>query len=261
MRTQELIKSGILETYVLGLATDQEIALVQDASRTDPDVELEILAIEQQLLNIASQDTPDLPASVKSELEQKLFTQEKPQPKVIAFNTYKAIAASVAILLVGSVSFNVYQYKNLSSTKAELADLRLKNSSLAQNNESTLTKLKAAESTAQAAISPGQRIVALASITNDSTHNASVIWNPSSKEAFIVASNLPAPPSGKQYQLWALVGGKPVDAGVFNPTQGLELAKVKDVANAEMFAVTIEDMGGKPTPSLETLCFAGKVAP
>ncbi len=61
-----------------------------------------------------------------------------------------------------------------------------------------------------------------------------------------------------QYQLWAIVDGKPVDAGVFDSTTA-GLLKMKALAGAAAFAVTIEPRGGKATPSLETLQVIGNV--
>ena len=62
-----------------------------------------------------------------------------------------------------------------------------------------------------------------------------------------------------QYQLWAIIDGKPVDAGVFdNNFKGL--LKMKDVGTgAATFAVTIEPRGGRQTPTLETMQVAGNV--
>ena len=55
-------------------------------------------------------------------------------------------------------------------------------------------------------------------------------------------------PTGKQYQLWAIVDGKPVDAGVINNCIGL--CKMKKIDHAEAFAITLEKEGGSPTPTL-----------
>ena len=69
---------------------------------------------------------------------------------------------------------------------------------------------------------------------------------------------MPAAPQGMQYQLWAIVDGKPVDAGVFDvATSGL--LKMKTLDGAVAFAVTIEPRGGRPSPTLETMQVIGNV--
>ncbi len=42
---------------------------------------------------------------------------------------------------------------------------------------------------------------------------ATVYWNTVSKDVYVLQNSMPKAPSGKQYQLWAIVNGKPVDAG------------------------------------------------
>ena len=47
------------------------------------------------------------------------------------------------------------------------------------------------------------------------------VWQPfigtlQSKEVYLLVNQLPTPDPDKQYQLWAIVDGNPVDAGVFD---------------------------------------------
>ena len=78
--------------------------------------------------------------------------------------------------------------------------------------------------------------------------------------AYLDVIDLPAPPTNKQYQLWAIVDGQPVDMGVFDNAVGVKTFEaVPFIANAQAFAVTVEDIGGSPTPSLETMVVIGNV--
>ena len=70
-----------------------------------------------------------------------------------------------------------------------------------------------------------------------------VYWDKATHETHIFCPTLPAPPAGKQYQLWAIDGEKVVDAGVFD-LKGLQ--KVKKVDKFQKFAVTLERAGGVP---------------
>ena len=68
---------------------------------------------------------------------------------------------------------------------------------------------------------------------------------------------MPSPGDGKQFQLWALVGGKPVDAGVFVTGQeGIQ--RVKDVMNADIWAVTLEPKGGSLSPTMDQMYLISK---
>jgi anti-sigma-K factor RskA len=56
------------------------------------------------------------------------------------------------------------------------------------------------------------------------------------------------------------VKGVPVDAGTvdLNSIENV-FQKMKTIAEAEAFAVTIEKTGGSASPSLETICLMGKI--
>jgi anti-sigma-K factor RskA len=87
------------------------------------------------------------------------------------------------------------------------------------------------------------------------------LYNPTTKAVYLDVRKLPAPPTGKQYQLWALDNGKPVDAGVLAAatTAGDSLQQMKDIASAQAFAMTVEPEGGSINPTLSTLTVVGNI--
>lgn len=86
---------------------------------------------------------------------------------------------------------------------------------------------------------------------------ASVYWNQSSQEVYLSIQNLKTLTPEQQYQLWAIVDGKPVDMGVFDSGHPIGLIKMRNVGKAAAFAVTIEPRGGKSSPTLETMQVLG----
>jgi len=88
----------------------------------------------------------------------------------------------------------------------------------------------------------------LINIPGKASGHAQVIWNTKTHEVFVAGVSLPAPPSGKQYQLWAIVDGKPVDAGVMHEIKNVA-QKMKTFDRADAFAISIEKEGGNPTPT------------
>jgi anti-sigma-K factor RskA len=70
-------------------------------------------------------------------------------------------------------------------------------------------------------------------------------------------NKMPQAASGKQFQLWAIVDNKPVDAGVIDACTGL--CKMKNIPRASAFAITLEKKGGSATPSLDQMYVLGKV--
>lgn len=83
---------------------------------------------------------------------------------------------------------------------------------------------------------------------------AAVYVNPLDQSSFLDVISLPAPPSDKQYQLWALVNGQPVDMGVFDINiEAGSFSEVPYIADAGAYAVTLEPRGGSVNPSLDQL--------
>ena len=87
---------------------------------------------------------------------------------------------------------------------------------------------------------------------------ADVYWH-TSKKVFLEMKNLPAAPSGKQYQLWAIVDGKPVDMGMYSAKADSTVQEMKSVDNAQAFAITLEKEGGNPTPTMEEMYVMGTI--
>ena len=68
-------------------------------------------------------------------------------------------------------------------------------------------------------------------------------------------------PADKQYQLWALKDGQPIDMGVFDPVTPEDgLLEMGRVPGADAFAVTLEPRGGSANPTLEEMYVYGTPA-
>ena len=77
-----------------------------------------------------------------------------------------------------------------------------------------------------------------------------VFWSPTHGLVF-AATNLPALPPGRVYQLW-VVADAPISAGIGQLTGGGELSVVSTPtapARPKAFALTIEPEGGSPAPT------------
>jgi anti-sigma-K factor RskA len=65
-----------------------------------------------------------------------------------------------------------------------------------------------------------------------------------------------------QYQLWAIVDGKPFDAGLLIETKTADnkynIQKMKSFGKAEAFAITLEKKGGSATPSMDKMYVISK---
>ena len=80
------------------------------------------------------------------------------------------------------------------------------------------------------------------------------IFSPSQKRMMLMASNLPAVPQGKAYELWIIAAnGVPIAAGVFKPDEHgnavmMDHPMPEGVA-AKAFAITVESEAGSDKPT------------
>jgi anti-sigma-K factor RskA len=79
-----------------------------------------------------------------------------------------------------------------------------------------------------------------------------LLFDPDSQKALFYAFNMPPLPSGKTYQLWAILD-KPISAGTFAPDAGnktrLLIKRVPELTRINKFAVSLEPEGGRPAPT------------
>jgi anti-sigma-K factor RskA len=171
-----------------------------------------------------------------------------------------AIAASVALLL--SLIGNVLLYKNWQQANGELVALQSDNARIAAATQASYRqRLGEVQEQYVSLLSNEFRAVALAGTKTAPAAKARVLYNPSTKAVYVDVKNLPALPADKQYQLWALDNGKPVDAGVLATATaaGDSLQHMKDIASAQAFAMTIEPVGGSVNPTLSTMTVMGAI--
>ena len=87
-----------------------------------------------------------------------------------------------------------------------------------------------------------------------------VLSNETKRQNFLDIRSLPAAPTGKQYQLWAIKGNDKISMGVFDvPKEVGEFVAVPFVDAPDAYAVTLENAGGVASPTLEEMYVVGAV--
>ena len=265
MNINEVISSGLLESYVLGTTNADETAMIRELCRKQPELLKEIELIEEALINYASENAPPLNARLKETLHSKVFNEQGGNEKIIPIQTtgpslkaYKfGIAASILLLIVsGAYIFTLHQKLNRLTT--EIAALSTSKSYMAEEFKIQQASLTDINNKFNIVSNPKIKTIALNGMNSLADKSALVHWNPETREVYFNASALPVPVN-KQYQLWAIVDGKPVDAGVIDLQNSTAFQKMKLISGAKAFAVTIEPVGGSNSPSLDTMCLLGNV--
>lgn len=274
MDIKNYILSGAIESYVLGIATPEEMLELETMANTHAEVKLAIASfeelLEQQCLSNAVPPPSFLKEKVMAALQNEAlpqaasFTnpilngQSKPLGKIIPINTAPkgmrwlqgAIAASI-ILLLGSAILNFYFYSQYRHYSTEYKTL------LAQHTMLT-AKADILEASYKTIKNPEIKAVPMNAVANKQGL-ATVYWDKKSAEVWLMVNNLPQTPNGKQYQLWAIVDGKPVDGGIIDLGKKDALVKMKNMSNAQAFAITLEKTGGNPTPTPDQMFVLGKI--
>lgn len=276
MNIQAYIESGVIESYVLGMTDSQEAAELEQLSSQYPEIKQAIDAFEASLEKQAFANTSMPPANLKEKLmftlKDEFAKEENKATPIISLQerdaiTYQApvksmgvwtkyVAAASIILLVASAGLNVYFYKEAKEAKGNYLALLKENTTITADNRVYQTKMLDIYNSMQIMSDPAMIKVAMSGV-KDPQELATVFWDSKTKDVYLLANKLPQTPDGKQYQLWAMVDGKPVDAGMLEDCNGL--CKLKNIPNAQAFAITLEKKGGSPSPDLTQLHVLGKV--
>lgn len=292
MDIKEYISSGIIESYVLGLASEEEARILTCVRSNNLEVEQAIQEISEmfeQLADTGAMPLPEgmkaqiwtklqedsaefvlpadesldvsavtessirlvetLPAATDSDKEVNRSITEKSIAPLKATKSYWAIAASA--LLVASLAANVYSYLEKDEQNLAYANLQKEQQFVAKTAAHLQNKWNMSSN-------PDFRTVNLKGTDQQLNALAVVFWNTKTAALWLSLENLPTAPAGKQYQLWAIVDGKPVNAGLFPLDMDNEGAySMLTIPKAEAFAITLEDQGGQVAPTMAALKVIG----
>tara|TARA_B100000508_G_scaffold141096_1_gene146918 strand:+ start:157271 stop:158122 length:852 start_codon:yes stop_codon:yes gene_type:complete len=280
---KEYIASGILESYVLGEVSPQEKQEVECLSSIYPELKEALVELQVSIENVADQNRIEPPADLKekvlsnlfkeidNDLEEKVikhdFTGER-QDKVeenSKNNTWKLMAAAFfALFLIATTIFintrsdNQVLAEQVEDLESEVSN---KEKQVDQVSEEYTAMLDSKNNLLAFLSDTNTRRVALKGTDLSASSLVNVYWNEATEKVVLHVDNLPTTPTKKQYQLWAIVDGKPKDMGVL-PKDDMSaqfIDMTKTTGKAAAFAITLEEEGGKPEPNLDQLYVIGNV--
>lgn len=278
MNIKEYIESGILELYLLGALSAEESAEVRAMVLKYPELQDELNVLEADMLEVAEFEVPEtLNTSILDGALDRINNSEskKEEAKVIPIKKeiekdivkvsndktsfFKPLAIAASLLLLLSLGMNYSLFKQNLNRQSQLADFNNKVEQLIEDNQNNTLKASELSKQLQVLADASTSKVTLNGIEGKESALAVVFWNNKTKQTFVSVDNLPEPPKGMQYQLWALFDGVPIDAGVFDVKEASQIQIAKNIENAQTFAVTLEEEGGKASPNLEQLYVIGNV--
>ena len=265
MEAREIIESGALELYVLGALSAEETRQIDDLRRTHPELNDEIARIESTFEELAKAQAVMPEPELKEKIANKLqfgveldLDMEKVSSVIVELTpVFKLAAAAAVLIIVGLVSTTYYFSSRYTEANREIVQLKADKDVLAQQVKMLSGESEAIKQQLAVISNPANKAIALKGLAIAPNAQAVVYWNAQSGETHLNAALLPKVGGNEQYQLWAIVAGKPVNLGVINKDTLFD--RMKDVREAQAFAITLEPLGGRPEPSLDKMYVLGSV--
>jgi anti-sigma-K factor RskA len=267
-----IIQSGDLELYVMGMLPPEEAGKVEVLAQLFPEIQQEIDAIAATFeagakqmavtpsLSLKEKLMAALPAKNETSVEAvpaKIVEMKPEELKKTALGKLAVAASWILLVLFGWLS--VYFFNQNNQLKSSVVTLQQNTAGYEEQMSTLNKKLNAYETYRRLKNDASITAVALTSMQEGVKQQAEIFWNKTTGEVFIDPSLLPKAPAGKQYQLWFILDGKPIDAGMITLTDDDFIHKMKECKAAQAFAITLEKEGGNPTPQGQMMVL-GKVS-
>ncbi len=273
MNIKDYIESGVLESYVIGDLSAAQMKEVEEMAAKYPEVRTEIEQMHVVFEKVAMQRALKPAPEAKRELMDKIFVSDveaTPAPEkdavILPLREKKRnklpwmmMAASVVLAIISAVAAANY-YAKWQRAEEQLGAAIAQNQRLAMDYDQVNMQFDEMRDALVVVSSPDYDLIKMEGLPVSPESQAIIYWNPDTEDVYLNVQSLPEAPAGKQYQLWAIVEGTPVDAGVFDLPAGVEgLLKMKQIRNASAFAVTLEPRGGRSLPTMDAMFILGTV--
>lgn len=259
METKEYIESGILELYVFGKLSEEETAEVSKMAISNAEIKEEIISIEKAVVSLSFSMAPYLSAANFLKIKNQLI-QKRESAIDMKSNTFSYLGWAATILLMVGI---VYLFNEGKNTKTQLATVETEKSKLKQDLKGLTQKNKTTETLLAVVRDENNILVLLDGQIISPLAKAKIYWNKSTEVVYVDASDLPEPPEGKEYQIWALklnpLTPKSIGMLINFEENDSKIFEVQKANGAQAFGITLEAKGGSITPTMEQLYTLGKV--
>lgn len=265
MDIKETIESGSLELYVMGALSPEEMMEIDMLRKLHPELNDEIRRIEDAMIAYADthaikpkEDLKEkiagkLQFSVNLDLESEMVDSIQIQMPGI----YRLAAAAAVAFIVALSATTFYFAHQYHDTSNRLAALQNEKNQLAGQVRNIAGENEKIKGELAVALQPENKKIALLGTSKFPGSKAVIYWDKESGATYVNTAMLPAAPTNQQYQLWAIVDGKPVDLGVISKES--TFSAMKQIQSASAFAITLEPLGGRPAPTMDAMYVIGNV--
>jgi anti-sigma-K factor RskA len=260
MNIKDYIESGIVASFVLGIASETERKEFEFLSKQYPELIEAKRAFEQALEVQLMKEAVPVPDGIKERVLSSLqmfpvnrMQNEEREYKTPVFriNGLKIFAAACLLLSTGTSYFAFYfkeKYKKLQKANTELK--RNRNISAHTNPLLALHPIVR---------KPSVKWSALVEKEDPSHCMAHVYWDSATTNTFLLVGYIPEPFSEKQFHLWTIVDNQAINLGMFDVKLQGSLIQMKNVEKANKFVVTKGQKGDSFAPLPEAIYAVGRL--
>ncbi len=253
----------LLPAHALGVLDGEDRAYVTARIAADAEARRLLVAFEEVVGRIGLDIAPVPPPAALREKVLRAIPAAAPLPqprreKAAPSRGVPWWLATAAVLVLGAGLLVMWIQRNEARREAALLQARVLTAE-AQVRETFAdlerTRLLLAREQAFRGLAgrPDSRFVSLGGLPPAPRARGRVLFDPGTREGFLLASGLEPAPEGKAYQLWVIAQGAPVPAGVFQAEADgravFRLPDVAEVARVKTFAVTVEPAAGVAAPT------------
>ncbi|AWA30526.1 anti-sigma factor [Flavobacterium magnum] len=254
------IESGILELYVFGNLTEDEMKEVSEMAQKHQEIKNEILSIEKAVISLSFSMSPYLSAANFNQIRRQLIEKHggviemRKRPNAMSY-----IGWAAAILLLAGTC---YFYNLNESANNQIVTVEAEKTKMKGDMDALQAKSRNTENMLAVVRDENNVIVPLGGQAVAPDAKARIYWNKSTQAVYVDASGLPEPPEGKVYQVWSLQLSPqlvPTSIGLLADFKAndAKMFAVESTASPQGFGITLEPAGGSATPTMEQLYTLG----
>ena len=250
MDKEQLLASGLLEQYVLGLTTDEESHMVEALAAEHEEIRRELALLQQTMERYTAQhkapatDTFFAAPQSKSNMGLRKLSEKALWPLATAF----------------ALAWGVYGALKTDFQHQLVLDWQNKFAMLEQDCQKKQHSIQTLADHSAFIQHRHTNKVILNGIAMCQGHFAIAYWNPAAEKCYLDMGSLPPAPKGKTYQVWADVDGKMVNAGTVHCGQTGHLQEITYFPNTASLNITLEPEGGSHEPTVSLLQANGLLA-
>lgn len=249
----------------MGVLSAEESREIDALRITNAEIEEEIQRIEKALEAFANAQAIAPDEELKEEIAGKLkfglelnLDQDKISSIIVELTPlmkFAAAASLAAIIILTGVT--IYFSGRLNMANNRIAQLENEKDVLAYQVEALNKESIGLNQQMAALADPATKSITLNGLAISPQSKAIVYWNSQNGSVYINTGLMPVVQADKQFQLWAIVEGKPVSLGLLN--KGSTFYQMSGVTKAQAFAITLEPLNGSSVPTLEQMYVLGNV--